>query len=96
MYDKGLNPSVSINFKGYILEVHTSVFLWRLYCRIGAVDTRTLTIKWVHDALQYDIGTFPSVCLNDNDDKRMVEAHKTNLGNSIWCCTGTLKFQSEN
>ena len=90
-YDKGSNPSISINCRGHVLEVHTSIALRRLYCNIGVVDTRIQTIGWVRDSREYAMGKYPSVCLNDNDDKSIVEVHETNLGTSIWCCTGTLK-----
>ena len=91
MYGEGCRPSVSVNSMGHVLEVHTSVTLRRLHRMIGVVDTETRTLSWVHNSLQYDMGTYPSVCLNDNDDKSIVEAHETNLGTSIWCRTGTLK-----
>ena len=91
MYGEGCRQSVSINSKGHILEVHTSVTLRRLYRMIGLVDTETQTLNWVRHSLQYDMGTYPSICLNNNDDKSVVEAHESNLGSSIWCRTGTLK-----
>lgn len=90
-YDKGSNPSIGINSLGHVLEVHTSIAFRRLYRRIGVVDTRIQTIGWVRDSRQYAMGKYPSVCLNDNDDKNIVEVHETNLGTSIWCRTGTLK-----
>lgn len=91
LYGEGYNPSVAINSKGHVLEVHTSIALRRLYCKIGAV-TETQTIDWAHgDPLQYSMGKYPSVCLSDDDDKNILEAHETNLGTSIWCHTGTLK-----
>ena len=90
-YDDGCNPSAGLNSNGHLLEVHTSTILRRLYCRVGVVDTRTQTIGWLRDSAQYDVGTYPSVCLNDSDDKSIVEAHETNVGISIWCRTGTLK-----
>ena len=91
VYGEGRTPSVSINSMGHVLEVHTSFTLRRLYRTIGLVDTETQTLNWVHSSLQYDMGTYPSVCLNDNDDKNVVEAHESNFGTSIWCRTGTLK-----
>ena len=90
-YDNGSNPSIAINSMGHVLEVHSTTTLRRLYRRIGVVDTRMKEIAWVRDSRQYTMGKYPSVCLNDNDDKSIVEAHETNLGMSIWCCTGTLK-----
>ena len=91
VYGEGCRPSVSVNSKGHVLEVHTSVTLRRLYRMIGLVDTETQTLNWVRHSLQYDMDTYPSICLNDNDDKSVVEAHESNLGSSIWCRTGTLK-----
>ena len=92
-YDDGFNPSIGINSKGHVVEVHTSLTLRRLYRRIAVADTRTQTLNWKGDPLQvqYDMGIYPSVCLNDNDNKNIVEAHESNFGSSVWCCTGTLK-----
>ena len=92
-YGEGYNPSVAINSRGHVLEVHTSIALRRLYRKIGAVSvTETQTLDWAHgDPLQYDMGKYPSVCLSDDDDKNILEAHETNLGTSIWYRTGTLK-----
>ena len=90
-YDEGWNPSIGINSVGHVVEVHTSTILRRLYRRIAVADTRAQNLGWVGDAVQYDMGAYPSVCLNDNDDKNIVEAHESNFGSSIWCRTGTLK-----
>ena len=90
-YGGGWNPCVAVNSKGHVLEVHTSVTLRKLRCRIGVVNTTTQTLDWVRDGAQYDMGVNPSICLNDNAGKNLVETHQTNLGEAIWCRTGTLR-----
>ena len=90
-YDKGDHPCVAINSRGHVLEVHSTVTLRRLHRRLAVVNTRTQTLDWVRDGLQYDMGVYPSISLNDNTDKNLVETHETNFGKSIWCRTGALK-----
>ena len=90
-YGGGCNPCVAINSRGHLLEVHTSINWRRLRRRLAVVNTRTQMLDWVRDGLQYDVGTYPSICLNDNADKNLVETHQTNVGEAIWCRTGTLR-----
>ena len=90
-YDKGDHPCVAINSRGHVLEVHSTVTLRRLYRRLAVVNMGTRTLDWVRDGLQYDMGVYPSICLNDNADTNIVETHLTNFGESIWYRTGTLK-----
>lgn len=93
-YGEGCNPSIGINSMGYVVEIHSITLSRRLHHRIAVADTRTQKLHWVDNAVQYDMGTYPSVCLNDNDDKNVVEAHESNFGTSIWCHIGTLKSLS--
>ena len=91
LYGKGHDPCVAIDSEGHVLEVHSSTVLRRLHRRVAVVHTRRQTLDWVQDDLQYDMGVFPSICLNDNADTNVVETHVTNFGETIWCRTGTLK-----
>ena len=89
--EDAIHVCVAVNSRGHVLEVHTSINLRRLHRRLAVVNRRTQTLDWVRDGLQYDVGTYPSICLNDNADKNLVETHQTNVGEAIWCRTGTLR-----
>lgn len=86
----GWDPSVTLNSDGNVLEVHSTFTLRRLQYRNGVVDSNAFRIDWTRDAIQYDLGKYPSVCLNGNRERNVVEAHETNLGISVWCCSGSL------
>lgn len=88
--DGGWDPSVALNSDGHVLEVHSTVTLRRLRYRNGVVDSSAFRIDWGRDAIQYDLGEYPSVCLNGNREGNVVEAHETNFGRSVWCRSGCL------
>ena len=92
MYADGANPCIAIDSRGHVLEVHQEGASTNLHCRIGNINVAKQKIDWVRkESLRYEIGFYPSICLNDNMETNVVEAHEPNSGKNGWYCTGTLK-----
>ena len=92
VYAEGANPCIAIDSRGHVLEAHQEGTFSDLYCRIGNINMAQQKIDWVRkESSRYEIGCYPSICLNDNMEKNVVEAHEPNFGKNGWYCTGTLK-----
>ena len=69
--DEGINPTVAVNAKGQVVEIHKGGYASLLY-RVGVVDAATRKISW-GPRRSFDTGLVPSVALND--DGVVVEVH---------------------
>ena len=84
----GINPSVSINSKGHIIESHQTKTLRRIYCSAGKINGRN--IEWnPNSVLPHTMGEYPSISLADDD--HIIEVHKTNYGHDLFSSQGTLR-----
>lgn len=81
--DSGANPSVAINARGQVVEVHDSGAgaLWYWSGTYGT-DGR---VTWLRHG-RYDSGTTPAVALNDNGF--LVEVHKSQSASTLWYHVG--------
>lgn len=81
--DSGANPSVAINARGQVVEVHDSGggALWYWSGTYGS-DGR---VTWLRHG-RYDSGTTPAVALNDNGF--LVEVHKSQSASTLWYHVG--------
>lgn len=75
-YTDGINPSVSINAQGVVVEAHQSNNFRRLFHRAGAVDTQQRNITWYQTSGRgYTLGRNPVIYISN---EYLVEAHQTN------------------
>jgi hypothetical protein len=84
--DSGFDPSVAVNNKGIVVEVHcaeragASLGVTPLWYWIGQLQMNN-TISWIGHA-QYDVGNYPSVTIDDNN--MVYEIHQTKGGGTLW------------
>ena len=81
----GLNPSISLNSDGDIMEVHQTRSGRKLSRCCGRIDDNE--IIW-EESKVHDYGEYPSVSLCD--DGYFYEVHKTNLGWRLFILPGQL------
>ncbi|GHJ43071.1 hypothetical protein Cs7R123_04130 [Catellatospora sp. TT07R-123] len=83
--DSGADPSVAINSRGQVVEVHDSGAgaLWYWSGTYGP-DGR---VSWLRHG-RYDSGTTPAVALNDSG--LLVEVHKSQNASTLWYRVGQL------
>ena len=83
----GINPTISINSHGFIVEVHQTKVLRSLSRNHGKINTQGNTIDW-KQASTYTQGEYPTVSLSD--DNFVFEMHKTNFGTKLFYSQGKL------
>ena len=87
-YDDGKHPSVGVNSKGIVVEVHQEKNKQTLYYRIG--KTVMADVEW-ETASKYTSGKFPVVDINDNN--LVVEVHESVSDRKLYSragiCNGT-------
>jgi hypothetical protein len=81
--DSGAHPSVAINARGQVVEVHDSGAgaLW-YWSGVYGSDGR---VTWLRHG-RYDSGTTPAVALNDNG--YLVEVHQSQSASTLWYHVG--------
>lgn len=84
-YDSGRQPSVAVNDKGVVVEVHKSQSFDKLYYRVGQIEGNK--ISW-GDSHQYDSGVTPSVAINNSG--QIVEVHKSEWRDKLFYRTGLI------
>ncbi|MEU6720830.1 hypothetical protein ABZ897_56045 [Nonomuraea sp. NPDC046802] len=87
--DIGSNPSIALNAKGQIVEVHDSG-AGALWYWTGRYDNGRVT--WLRHG-KYDNGQTPAVALNDNGD--LVEVHQSQSATTLWYRVGRLGADGE-
>jgi hypothetical protein len=90
-YGEGAAPSVAIRADGLFVEVHESQGHDTLWCSVGriSVDHRfARRVEWLSPAAEYDSGKVPAVALNDKGV--VVEVHKSENDNALFCRIGKL------
>jgi hypothetical protein len=101
-YDTGLEPQVSVNSSGTLVEVHQNNYdSKKLFYRYGFVDpdTSSPNITWTSgtQGIHYETGFYPHVSLNDTST--LVETHREGSGSNLHYRRGTasnnrLSFQA--
>jgi len=90
-YDKGVQPSVSMNTSGQVVEVHKSQSRDALFYRVGRVEKIEQNVLGVRSiktivrwgpSYEYDGGVQPSVAITENGT--VVEVHKSQFETSLW------------
>ena len=82
----GQNPSVALNNKGVVVEVHESHNKHVELCyRVGMIDTDSKTICW-GSCHMYDMGLQPHVAIDDS--LNVVENHKSQNHETLWYHVG--------
>jgi hypothetical protein len=74
-YDNGITPSVAINNRGAVIEVHQSEGADTLWWHSGQMTAQGMArdVRW-SDSTQYDQGTHPKVALNN--ENHLMEIHQ--------------------
>ena len=86
-YDGGADPSVAVNKRGTILEVHKLGFT--LYSRVGRPNQ--MTVIWGPTA-EYTSGITPNCAINNNDVA--IEVHKNEAGTTVYAMVGIVSGTS--
>jgi hypothetical protein len=88
--DVGSHPSVALNGRGQVVEVHDSGAgaLWYWTGTYGP-DGR---VTWLRHG-KYDSGQTPAIALNDNGD--LVEVHQSQSATTLWYHVGKLGADGE-
>ncbi len=83
----GINPTISINSKGYVVEIHQTKMFRSLIRNCGHI-LPDKTIAW-KQASTYTQGEYPTVSIND--DNFVFEMHKSNFGLKLFHSQGELR-----
>ena len=88
-YDSGNSPSIAIySNPPCVVEVHKSQSHDTLSHRLGKVDTNSKTIYW-GPSFEYGAGKDPQIAI-DASGSKVVENHKSENRDSLWCHVGTV------
>jgi hypothetical protein len=87
VYDTGMDPSVSINRSGTIIEVHSSPTKTGLWYHVGQLDASALTVSW-SGSKQYDDGDTPWASIDASGN--VVEVHQSQNNDGLWYHVGRL------
>ena len=89
-YDSGTSPSIAIyNDPPCVVEVHKSQNHDTLFWRHGKVDASSKTISWGPSS-KYDTGKDPQIAI-DASGSIVVENHKSEKHDTLWCHVGTVE-----
>lgn len=82
-YGEGKTPSVAVNSKGVVVELHGSGQLWY---HVGSLQAHNQSISW-GDSKKYETGTSPCVAINNRG--QIIEVHESEgLLRRLWCNVG--------
>ena len=76
----GINPTISINSKGYVVELHQTKTLRKLHQNHGQI-LPTRTVAWMQPSL-HATGEYPTVSMND--DNFVFAIHKKSFGTKLY------------
>ena len=94
LQEGGVNPSVSINSKGYIVESHeaNTWFSNRIFRKVGKI--RDSQIDWSPEsALAHTLGKFSSISLAE--DGHVLEVHKSDSEKKLLISQGMLRERGQ-
>jgi hypothetical protein len=85
----GIDPTVSINDYGMVVEIH-STDSNHLYYRTGVLNSSSCVIEWRSTPTEdYDTGRWPSVAINN--DNMVIEVHQSPGGTDLWYNVGQVE-----
>lgn len=83
-FDGGADPGVALNRHGILVEVHKNQSGYKLYGRVGTLHQASISWKDLDgDRDEYTTGSMPACAMNA--DKVVVEVHKNETGNDLYC-----------
>ncbi|THF47899.1 hypothetical protein E6C50_15820 [Flavobacterium supellecticarium] len=87
-YSDGFSPSVAINNKNIVVEVHetSNILTHSMYAKVGLVNGST--IEWWGKDEKYDTGVQPCIAINDYGV--LVEVHKSQSHDVLYYRVGKL------
>jgi len=89
-YDYGKTPSVAINTKGYVVEIHQSQRKKELWYHVGLIQEDNVHLG---PSIKFDKGQQPSVTMDDAG--HIIEVHNSDNRPALFYRAGTIDIQNQ-